>query len=177
MKFIKAIISLTMLLTVLLISGCGSQADFTGTWYGISNDRIIKAEIEKREDGYYVKTSYGQYELLQPTKTTLKMYWTGIGKNNMYTHNPTKAEVKDNILHFVGATDAYNWTMTKDGNIVGRIDLFTMSDGHGTLEREDKVKLEVLKKAIQEPTKQNTDPKMNYIFTDEQPKEWKYPNK
>lgn len=172
MKIIKCIISLCMLIAIFTLSGCNTSkpADFSGTWYGISDDKIIKADIEKKDNFYYVTTSYGYYLPLRATSDTTTLFWTGFGRYNGQKHKPIKAEAKNGVMHFVGSSKTLDWTMNKDGNIEGQIDFFSLSAGPGTLQKAEKVKLEDLKKAIEEPSKKGLRQNSKFIFTDEQPR-------
>lgn len=99
MKVLKFLIVAVFLLSVSIISGCGSNADkFSGTWYGINGESIEKIIIEKHDQTYLLSFRNWYYEsnilFIKQTNAPVIMTLT----DGLFPSNKIPVTVKGDIL-------------------------------------------------------------------------------
>lgn len=130
MKLLKVLFTILVITSLLLIAGCGSstKSDYTGNWYGISNQgEINKITLEKQGETYLV--SHTKYIFRYPemfdngTYTKNNLTEAGIPVNLVrknYVQQQT-TNIKDGILQL--PQNGYNSTLVfKNNKLTGKPD-------------------------------------------------------
>lgn len=128
MKLIKFFILTLTILSITLISACGSNpisnTDYTGKWYNInSKGKISKLVIQKQGDTYLLTHKDYFFEpSVSLDKYTLDHSIDFDTKENIYLENKI-VTIKDNILELDEGRAGKGTLIYKDGKFVGKPNL------------------------------------------------------